>query len=62
MKPLLLSLLCTASAFAEVRTETIAVPMRDGIKLATDTYRDDTERAPFPGAPAPTRTARSPRA
>ncbi len=30
-----------ASATAEVRVETISVPMRDGIKLATDIYRDD---------------------
>ena len=41
MKHLLLSLLLATSAFAEVKTETIAVPMRDGIKLATDIYRDD---------------------
>ena len=38
---ILTSVLLTASAFAEVKTETIAVPMRDGIKLVTDVYRDD---------------------
>ncbi len=40
MKHLLLFLLAT-SGFAEVKTETINMPMRDGIKLATDIYRDD---------------------
>jgi putative CocE/NonD family hydrolase len=39
MKKLFISLLLATSALAEVRTETIAVPMRDGIKLATDIYR-----------------------
>jgi putative CocE/NonD family hydrolase len=29
------------SGLAEVKTESIAVPMRDGIKLATDIHRDD---------------------
>ncbi|NBV35490.1 MAG: hypothetical protein EBR81_17300, partial [Proteobacteria bacterium] len=29
------------SATAEVHMETVAVPMRDGIKLVTDIYRDD---------------------
>ena len=29
------------TSFAEIKIETIAVPMRDGIKLATDIYRDD---------------------
>ena len=29
------------SCLAEVRTESIAVPMRDGIKLATDIHRDE---------------------
>ena len=38
---ILISLLLTTSAFAEIKNETIAVPMRDGIKLATDVYRDD---------------------
>ena len=41
MKILLSSLILATSAFAEVKTETISVPMRDGIKLATDIYRDD---------------------
>jgi putative CocE/NonD family hydrolase len=40
MKHLFLLLLAT-SALAEVKTQTISVPMRDGIKLATDIYRDD---------------------
>jgi hypothetical protein len=44
MKPLP-SLLLLASlalpAAAEVRVETVTVPMRDGIKLTTDVYRDD---------------------
>jgi putative CocE/NonD family hydrolase len=38
---ILASLLLATSAFAEVKNATIAVPMRDGIKLATDVYRDD---------------------
>jgi putative CocE/NonD family hydrolase len=42
MKIFLISLSLATSAFAEVKTETISVPMRDGIKLATDIYRDDT--------------------
>ena len=41
MRTLLISLVLATSAFAEIRTETISVPMRDGIKLATDIYRDD---------------------
>ncbi|MEI6235592.1 MAG: CocE/NonD family hydrolase, partial [Planctomycetota bacterium] len=41
LKHFLIALLLTISAFAEVKTETIAVPMRDGIKLTTDIYRDD---------------------
>jgi putative CocE/NonD family hydrolase len=41
MKPLLASLVLTTSAFAEVKTETVSVPMRDGTKLATDIYFDD---------------------
>jgi uncharacterized protein len=40
MKPLLIALLLATSALAEVKMETIAVPMRDGINLATDIYRD----------------------
>lgn len=47
MKHLFISLLLATPAFAEVNTETIAVPMRDGIKLATDVYRDDAvQKAP----------------
>ena len=38
---LLTSIALCVSATAEVRVETISVPMRDGIKLATDIYRDD---------------------
>ena len=30
------------AALADVQIETTALPMRDGVKLATDTYRDDT--------------------
>jgi uncharacterized protein len=43
-----LSLLCSAAtAEAEVRVETVMVPLRDGVRLATDIYRDAaTERAP----------------
>ncbi|HQW30000.1 MAG TPA: CocE/NonD family hydrolase [Verrucomicrobiales bacterium] len=41
MKTLVIYLLLATSALAEVKTETISVPMRDGIKLATDVYRDD---------------------
>ncbi|MEY3813452.1 MAG: Cocaine esterase, partial [Verrucomicrobiota bacterium] len=41
MKAILTSLLVAASAFAEIRTETVTVTMRDGVKLATDIYRDD---------------------
>jgi len=41
MKHLLLLLLST-SAFAEVKTETITIPMRDGVTLTADLYRDDT--------------------
>ena len=40
MKHLLLLLLVT-SAFAEVKTETITIPMRDGVKLTADLYRDN---------------------
>lgn len=43
----LLFLLFATSAFAGLETETINVPMRDGIKLATDVYRDDAvKKAP----------------
>ena len=35
------------SALGEIRTESVRVPVRDGVKLATDVYRDDAvERAP----------------
>ena len=47
MKALLPFLFLAASAFAEIQVETVQVPMRDGIKLATDVYRDDVvEKAP----------------
>jgi putative CocE/NonD family hydrolase len=43
----LLTLALCHSAFGEIKTETVSVPMRDGVKLATDVYRDDAiERAP----------------
>lgn len=29
------------SVFGEIKTETVSVPMRDGVKLATDVYRDE---------------------
>jgi putative CocE/NonD family hydrolase len=41
MRLLLSLLLLATSAFAEIKTEHLSVPMRDGIKLATDIYRDD---------------------
>jgi hypothetical protein len=43
MKPslFLLSPLLATSAFAEVKTETITIAMRDGVKLTADLYRDD---------------------
>ncbi|MBX7207235.1 MAG: CocE/NonD family hydrolase [Verrucomicrobiaceae bacterium] len=37
----LLFLLLAASAFAEVKTETITIAMRDGVKLTADLYRDE---------------------
>lgn len=41
------SLALCHSAFGEIKSETVSVPMRDGVKLATDVYRDDAvERAP----------------
>lgn len=40
MKHLLFLLLAT-SAFAEVKTETITIPMRDGVNLTADLYRDE---------------------
>lgn len=41
MKHLMLLFLFATSALAEVKTDTISISMRDGIKLATDIYRDD---------------------
>lgn len=41
MKHLILLFLFATSALAEVKTDTISTSMRDGIKLATDIYRDD---------------------
>lgn len=47
MKYLLITLFLASTAFAEVKTETVSVPMRDGIKLATDIYRGDAvQKAP----------------
>ena len=44
---ILFSLVMCHSVFGEIRTETVSVPMRDGVKLATDVYRDDAvDRAP----------------
>ena len=41
------SLALYQSAFGEIKSETVSVPMRDGVMLATDVYRDDAvERAP----------------
>lgn len=37
----LLFLLLTTSVFAEVKTETLTIAMRDGVKLTADLYRDD---------------------
>ncbi len=40
------SLALCQSAFGEIKSETVSVPMRDGVMLATDVYRDDAvERA-----------------
>jgi putative CocE/NonD family hydrolase len=45
--PVLFTLALCHSVFGEVKTETVRVPMRDGVQLATDVYRDDAvERAP----------------
>jgi putative CocE/NonD family hydrolase len=38
---ILTSVLLATSAFAEVKTETITIAMRDGVKLTADLYRDD---------------------
>jgi uncharacterized protein len=47
LKLLLITLLLASTAYAEVTTETVSVSMRDGIKLATDIYRDDAlQKAP----------------
>ena len=41
------SLALCHSAFGEIKSETVSLPMRDGVKLRTDVYRDDAvERAP----------------
>jgi putative CocE/NonD family hydrolase len=43
----LFALLFCNSVSAEIRMETLSLPMRDGVKLATDVYRDDAlKRAP----------------
>jgi putative CocE/NonD family hydrolase len=36
----LLSLSCLTTGFADVQVETLSIPMRDGVELATDIYRD----------------------
>ena len=45
MKPaltvLIALLLSPLAACGDVRVETVNLPMRDGVKLATDVYRDD---------------------
>ncbi len=44
MKPtifVLVTLVISQSAFAEVKTESVNVSMRDGVKLVADVYRDD---------------------
>ena len=38
---LLVTLALCHTAFGDIKTETVSVPMRDGIKLATDVYRDE---------------------
>ncbi|MFO0818422.1 MAG: CocE/NonD family hydrolase [Pirellulales bacterium] len=45
---------CCTSLLAEVKTETVAITMRDGVKLATDIYRDDAM------GPAPVVLTRTP--
>ena len=48
------ALLLATSALAEVKMETISAPMRHGIKLATDIYRDDAiTKAPVILMPTP---------
>ena len=46
MKHLFISLLLatSTSVFADVKTNTVSVPMRDGIKLATDIYQSEERR------------------
>ena len=39
---LLLACVLSFAAHAEVTMQTLSLPMRDGVKLATDTYRDDS--------------------
>jgi len=41
MKLFVISLVLSTSAFAEVKTETITIAMRDGVKLTADLYRDE---------------------
>ncbi|MCX7418049.1 MAG: CocE/NonD family hydrolase, partial [Planctomycetia bacterium] len=57
MKPNLAILVVLAfcnSVFAEIKTETVSITMRDGTKLATDVYRDDSAQ------PAPVVLIRTP--
>ena len=49
----LVSLALCQSAFGDIKIETVSVPMRDGIKLATDVYRDETVIGPPVGDPQP---------
>jgi putative CocE/NonD family hydrolase len=51
---ILITLALCNSLHAEFKTETLNVAMRDGIKLATDVYRDDA------GKPAPVVLIRTP--
>jgi putative CocE/NonD family hydrolase len=41
MKSLVPALFLVTSALAEVKTETVTIPMRDGVKLTADLYRDE---------------------
>lgn len=47
----LVALALCQSAFGDIKIETVSVPMRDGIKLATDVYRDETVIGPPVGDP-----------
>ena len=38
---LIIAMLLSQVTLAEIRMETVSIPMRDGIKLASDIYRDD---------------------